>query len=77
MTHFNFASAAFGKRRLLGCNFTTCSHSEVISSENKDYNGIVVKSIHATIIFAEKNLLSCHQIFFSPEVENLGHQIQQ
>lgn len=77
ISHFNLVSAAFGKCCLLGCNFITCSHSKIISSENKDYNGIVVKSIHATIISAEKNLLNCHPIFFPPEVKNLGHQIQQ
>lgn len=79
ITHFNLVSAAFGKCCLLGLNFTAYSHSKIISSENKDYDGIVVKSIHATIIFArkKKNLLICHQIFFFPEVKNLGHQIEQ
>lgn len=77
ITHFNLVSAAFGKCCLLGLNFTAYSHSKIVSSENKDYDGIVVKSIHATIIFArKKNLLICHQIFF-PEVKNLGYKIEQ
>ena len=65
ITHFNLVSAAFGKCCLLGLNFTAYSHSKIISSENKDYDGIVVKSIHATIIFArKKNLLYLSSNFF-------------
>lgn len=78
ITHFNLVSAAFGKCCLLGLNFTANSHSKIVSSENKDYDGIVVKSIHATIIFARKKkstYLSSN--FFFPEVKNLVHQIEQ
>ena len=65
ITHFNLVSAAFGKCCLLGLNFTAYSHSKIISSENKDYDGIIVKSIHATIIFARKKIyLSVIKFFF-------------
>lgn len=49
-------------------NFTTCTHSKkekkIISSKNKDYNGIVAKSIHVTTIFAEKSAQLSSSVFF-------------
>lgn len=77
ITHFNLVSAAFGKCCLLGLNFTAYSHSKIVSSENKDYDGIVVKSIHATIIFARKKISTYLPSNFFPEVKNLGYKIEQ